>query len=145
MIRLTLSPADELERQLIDAKVTGFLREQQLIPGRRFRCDFSWEEIRIVVEVDGGTWSRQGGKRCRLCGEVPKGRHGTGAGRETDCEKQNLAAINGWRYLIVTTRQVRDGQALIWIQQAIALGSTQLKSGAKLISPCQVKREAQWK
>lgn len=119
MIRLTLPPADELEQQLINAKITGFLREQQLVPGRKFRADFSWPGSRLAVEVDGGNWSRQGGKRCRLCGLLPPGYHSSGAGREIDCEKNNLTVLAGWRTLIVTTKQVRNGRALDWIQQAL--------------------------
>lgn len=122
MIRLTLLPADELERQLKDAKLIGFIRDKvRPIPGRKFRADFCWpaDAVKLVVEVDGGTFAREGSKRCPLCGEVPKGRHATGTGRETDCEKLNLAVLAGWRYLVFTTQQVRDGRALIWIQKAL--------------------------
>ena len=120
-LRLVLPPADELERQLKDAKITGYLREQTLVPGRRFRADFCWPSIctMLVVEVDGGTFSRAGGKRCPTCGETPKGRHATGTGRERDCEKQNLTVLQGYRTLVVTTTQVRDGRALAWIKQAL--------------------------
>ena len=122
MIHITLPPADELERQLIDAKVVGFLRDKiRPIPNRRFRADFCWpaDAIRLIVEVDGGTFARAGGKHCFVCGEIPKGRHSTGTGRESDCEKQVLAVLAGWRYLTVTTRQVGDGRALDWILQAL--------------------------
>ena len=106
MIHITLSPADELDRQLKDARITGYLRERQFIPNRRFRADFCWpaDAIRLIVEVDGGTFARAGGKRCFLCGEIPKGRHSTGAGRERDCEKQALAIIAGLIYLGVYLR-----------------------------------------
>ena len=128
-LRLLLSPADELERQLKEAQITGYLREQTLVPGRRFRADFCWLSSRtmLVVEVDGGTFSRQGGKRCPTCGETPKGRHATGTGRDRDCEKQNLTVLQGYRYLVVTTTQVRDGRALAWIKCALTPGEQETK------------------
>ena len=120
MLRLTLPPADELERQLTEAKLTGFLREQMLVPGRKFRSDFSWREHRLAVEVDGGTFARQGAKRCRLCGQFPLGRHSTGTGRERDCEKLALTVIAGWRVIVVTSMMVRDGRALGYIKAALS-------------------------
>ena len=81
----------------------------------------------LVVEVDGGTFSRQGGKRCPTCGETPKGRHATGTGRDRDCEKQNLTVLQGYRYLVVTTTQVRDGRALAWIKCALTPGEQETK------------------
>lgn len=124
-LRLILPPADELERQLVDAKIVGFYREQTLVPGRKFQADFCWPNSAsmLVVEVDGGTFSRQDGKQCPICGETPKGRHATGTGRERDCEKIALTMLQGWRVMVVTTKQVRKGTALMWIRQALLFGS----------------------
>lgn len=122
MIHITLAPADELERQIRAAHLLPFLREYRFLPGRRFRADFCWPlpGTQLIVEIDGGTFARTGATRCPRCGETPKGRHSGGTGRARDCEKQNLAVIQGWRYLTVTTQQVRDGQALRWITAALA-------------------------
>lgn len=68
-----------------------------VIPGRRFVFDFAWPDARLLVEVDGGTWSQ--------------GRHTRGDGYESDCFKCNAATIAGWRVLRFTAAQVKRGAA----------------------------------
>ena len=80
-------------------------REFYAIPGRRFRFDFAWPIERVLVEVQGGTWGT--------------GAHSTGKGISRDCEKHNLAVIEGWRCLDVTTDQIRSGKALRWIEETL--------------------------
>ncbi len=75
---------------------------------RRFRADFFWPTQRLILEVDGGTWTG--------------GRHVRGAGVETDAEKTCLAAGLGYRLLRVTGAMVRDGRALRHIERALAWG-----------------------
>jgi very-short-patch-repair endonuclease len=88
-------------------------REARLVPNRRYRADFAWTGERgtggLVVEVQGSTFTG--------------GRHTRGAGYESDCEKLALLTLLGYRVLWVTGRQVRSGQALRWITEA--LGSPQ--------------------
>ena len=81
-------------------------RELRFIKGRRFRADFAWPDSMLIVECEGGTWIG--------------GRHSRGKGFESDCEKQNLATLDGWRYLRVTPSQIDDGRALRWIEQALS-------------------------
>lgn len=66
--------------------------------GRRFRGDLCWTDRRVVLEVDGGTWSG--------------GRHVTGSGYARDCTKQNMAHLAGWTVYRVEGGMVRDGTAL---------------------------------
>jgi very-short-patch-repair endonuclease len=61
---------------------------------RRFRFDFAWPEHRVAVEIEGGTWRN--------------GRHTRGAGYARDCEKYNLAVVNGWRVLRYTSNMLLD-------------------------------------
>lgn len=75
------------------------------IPGRKFRFDFAWPELRLLVEVQGGVWN--GGK------------HGRGSGILKDQEKLNLATLAGWRILQVSENHITNGQAILWIRQAI--------------------------
>lgn len=70
--------------------------------GRRFRGDLCYLSDRLIVEVDGGTWSG--------------GRHTSGGGYRRDCVKRALATIAGYRYINATSDQVKDGTALRWIQ-----------------------------
>ena len=84
--------------QLDSAGLTGYVREYQAIPGRRFRFDFAWRKERLLVEINGGTYS--------------KGAHSTGTGINRDYEKGNLAVLNGWRVLSFDTKMVKSGAAL---------------------------------
>jgi hypothetical protein len=98
----------ELEAELalqLRAKRIPFEREVTLIPGRRFRVDFLLPG-RVAVEVEGGSWNQ--------------GRHTRGAGFASLCEKHNEHELQGVLLLHVTGEQVRDGQALAWIERALA-------------------------
>ena len=74
---------------------------------RRWRFDLAWPAKRIACEVDGGGFVG--------------GRHTRGMGLERDCEKANEAAIEGWRVLRVTPRQINTGAAIDWISRMLAM------------------------
>lgn len=78
--------------------VVSPLREWRFDPTRRYRFDFAWPAKKIAVEVEGGIWSN--------------GRHTRPSGFANDCEKYNLAALNGWRVLRYTTEMVMNGTAI---------------------------------
>ena len=110
--RLHGSAAEELlALHLRGLGITGWVPEYRFDALRRFRWDFAWPSERIAVEVQGGIWRRRGGAH-------------TGTGAVRDCEKLSLGAILGWRVLVVTTDQVRSGQAVGWIQAALAAGAS---------------------
>jgi len=96
---------DELHTQYRMAHLGSVKRQYRAIPGRRFAWDFAFPENRILIEVHGGTWVRSG--------------HTTGTGIARDCEKHNLATINGWHTLAFTKEHIRDGRALRWTQEAL--------------------------
>lgn len=96
-----------LADQLMNAGIP-FTREYQAIPGRRYRWDFAIgepETTRILVEVQGGTWSRK------------RTGHSTGAGIKRDCEKLNLATEAGYRSLQFTSDMVKSKRALYTIKR----------------------------
>jgi len=72
---------------------------------RRWRVDYAWPEQRVIVEIEGATWTN--------------GRHSRGKGFEADCEKYNSLTVMGWRILRVTGEQVKNGQALNWLEAAL--------------------------
>jgi hypothetical protein len=72
-----------------------------------YRFDFAWPDLKIALEVEGGTWQTS--------------RHTTGSGFEKDCEKYNEAACAGWTVLRVTGSMVHDGRALEYVRRALAL------------------------
>lgn len=80
------------------------VREYRFLPTRRFRFDFSWPDVLLAVEVDGGTWRGLG-------------RHSRGPGYERDCEKHNLANLAGWTLLRYTSSMVRDGRAIQQLEE----------------------------
>lgn len=119
----------ETDSQMSDLEATYFFQvcasglprpeyNVRLIPGRRFHCDFVWRELRLVVEIEGGTYKRKRAKTCPVCGETPKGRHTTGSGFAEDCRKYNQLVLLGYRILRFTTEMVRDGSALELTSQA---------------------------
>ena len=72
---------------------------------RQWRFDFAWEldGQRSALEVEGGTWSG--------------GRHVSGSGFESDCDKYNAACLLGWGVYRVTGKMVKDGRALELMQK----------------------------
>jgi very-short-patch-repair endonuclease len=100
------SPLEDLFAfQLDSAGLTGYIREYQAIPGRKFRFDFAWEKERLLVEINGGTYNG--------------GAHGRGCGISRDYTKANLAVVNNWRVLSFDTKQVKSGAALEVVEKLI--------------------------
>lgn len=88
-----------LERQMLDAGLK-FETEYRFLPDRKFRADFAFVEQKLLVEVDGMV-------------------HRIKARFKADIEKKALALLAGWRVLSVGGDQVRDGEALKWIKEAL--------------------------
>jgi len=80
--------------------------EYRFAPPRRWRFDLCWPEVRLAVEVEGGTWTF--------------GRHVRGSGYERDLEKYNAAALLGYTVVRVTTTMVDDGRALAAVERHYA-------------------------
>lgn len=97
---------DLLASQLDDVGI-DYERQAKAIPGRRFSFDFLVPPD-LLIEVEGGIWNG--------------GRHVRGGGFTSGCEKQALAVIAGFREIRVTADQVKDGEALAWIEKALDSG-----------------------
>lgn len=69
-------------------------REQRLVPGRRFRFDFTHPPSWTALELDGGGWVR--------------GRHHRPRGRMRDYEKDLLAAQLGWQVIRFAPDQIDE-------------------------------------
>ena len=76
------------------------------VPGRKFRADFALPSLRLLVEVQGGIFSRAA--------------HGSVTGILADLERGNEAAIAGWYVLRVTPDEVGDGRALALVRRFMA-------------------------
>lgn len=106
--RRSKAPPDLEATLAYQLKFAGFPpheREQLLIPGRRFRCDFVFRAERVVVEVEGGIYDGRA--------------HGSITGILRDIEKHNEYVCHGWRPIRVTGKHIEDGRALFWIERAL--------------------------
>ena len=91
-------------------------REYRFAPPRRFRADFAYPERKLLIEVEGGVWTR--------------GRHTRGAGYTSDAEKYNLATVKGWHVLRFTGDMIKSGMAVSTIEQMLKVLEN-IKRGAE--------------
>ena len=80
-------------------------REYRFAPPRRYRADFAYPDRMLLIEVEGGVWVR--------------GAHTRGGHYNSDCEKYNLAAKLGYRVLRFTSNMIKDGSALMTIEEVL--------------------------
>ena len=76
---------------------------------RKFRADLSIPTERLIVEIHGGSWAMRRSKDGKV--QYLGGAHHSPAGRRRDMEKSNLANVEGWTYLEVEWKDVKDGSA----------------------------------
>lgn len=104
----------DLERTLLFLMKTEKLptpeQEVQVVPDRKFRFDFAYPEQRVAVEVEGIT---------KFGPAI--GRHQSFDGFTKDCEKYNIAALNGWLVIRVTRQHIESLKAIEWIRDALEL------------------------
>lgn len=79
--------------------------EHRIIPDRKFRADWAIMELKIAIEYDGIA------------------DHATLKGAWRDAEKGNLAQLEGWMFLRVNAKSIRDGSAYDVVRRAIELRS----------------------
>lgn len=91
--------------ELTDLGVPPFARQYKFHPTRKWLLDFAWPELKVAVEVEGGTWVR--------------GRHTRPEGYARDCEKYNAAALLGWQVYRFTGDAVSSGEAARFIQGVV--------------------------
>jgi len=101
---------DTLWRQLGGPPLEKEVKAHLIFPNcnRKFRYDRGYLPLKILIELDGGTWAVAGAKPCSLCGKKQQGGHSTGGGARRDAEKGNLAASDGWFLFRFTTDMVSD-------------------------------------
>jgi very-short-patch-repair endonuclease len=90
--------------------------EYPFAPPRRWRADYCWPDLRLIVEKDGGLF--RGGRRPGTA----VGGHSSAAGILRDMEKSNAAQLLGYRYLRFAPRELDSGAALPMIRQALTGG-----------------------
>lgn len=97
---------------LLDAhKLLGYVTQHLFAPGRRWRFDFAWPDLRVAVEIEGGL---------RVTGPYGGniGGHNSPEGYAANCEKYNAAAELGWFVFRYTVKQART-VAVFQIQRVL--------------------------
>jgi len=97
---------EDLLFQIKHAKLELPETELCFAPPRKWRFDLAWPDRLLAVEIDGGLWIQ--------------GRHSRGCGQLADMEKFNAAALLGWKVLRVGSQHIRSGEALNWVERALA-------------------------
>lgn len=83
--------------------------------GRHWRFDWAWPAHHLALEVEGGLWK---GKPCPLCKQRTGGRHNRGTGFLRDMDKYNSAAIQNWRVLRCTPKDMKSGAVFDLLRRA---------------------------
>ena len=108
-----VSAEDTLAMQLsVCGFAEGVVRQFEYAPPRRLKADFLVWRSRfigraheVLVEVQGGIYSRQG--------------HGSVTGVLADIDRLNAATVNGYRMLRFTPQMIDSGEAMTVIQKAL--------------------------
>ena len=79
--------------------LTKILVREHRFCERKFRFDFAFVDEKIAIECDGGTHLIK-----TKTGKLVPGRHSS----DKDYEKRNIAAINGWKMLAFTSKQIKN-------------------------------------
>jgi hypothetical protein len=94
-------------------RITGLPEPQReysfAAPQRRWRFDLAWKDRMLACEAEGGSWVN--------------GAHSRGKHFESDCQKYNEAALQGWLVLRFTAAMIRSGEALAMIKRALERNS----------------------
>jgi very-short-patch-repair endonuclease len=80
-------------------------REYRFAPPRRYRADFAYPDKKILVEVQGGIYTR--------------GAHSRGTGLERDYEKINLAQLLGYKVFQFSRKMIESGEAISILENAL--------------------------
>ena len=101
--RVGLTFADQCRLGALPVPVAEF----KFHPTRKYRADWAFVDARLLVEVEGGAFLKDGG------------RHNRGAGFRNDLEKYAEAAILGYRVIRVLPEWIEDGRALTYVERAL--------------------------
>lgn len=90
------------------------LTEYIFDPVRDWRMDFAIPQIKVMIELDGGTWSRG------------KSGHNSGTGIRRDHEKQNAAVMAGWRPFRFTSDMLSKKEGPVHVGALVAFVNKEL-------------------
>jgi very-short-patch-repair endonuclease len=97
----------------------GCQTEYRFHDTRKWRFDFAWPDLKLAIEVEGGTQSG-------------RSRHSKGQGFEDDTDKYNTAIRMGWTLFRFTGHAVRSGKAMLFVEDFMKGRSHVIRTGAEL-------------
>jgi very-short-patch-repair endonuclease len=117
---MELTPAQQIakaqakaKRESLELAFAAHCLMSGLAPKRQFKLphlpyvwDFAFPESLLLIEVNGGTWTK-GTKQY-----MEKSGHNSPAGIQRDYTKANAAALAGWWQLTFTADDVKSGRAI---------------------------------
>jgi hypothetical protein len=89
-------------------KFRGFpepVRQFKFHPKRRWKTDFAFPDLKIIIECEGGVFTR--------------GRHTSPVGFTADCLKYDHAAAMGFFVYRFTGAQIRSGDAIAFLEENV--------------------------
>ena len=90
-------------RAILDDLFPAVTPEYKFHPSRKWRADFAIPHLYILIEIEGGVYT--------------KGRHTRGKGYTNDCEKYNAAGLLGYTVYRFTYEHLRNGYFTDFIKQ----------------------------
>ena len=99
---LVLSTAQEISKQTGGAFTLEYPFAK---PQRRWRSDIAWPDVRVALEIDGGTWI--------------SGRHNRPSSSLLEMEKNNGYAVRNWLVFHAPWTWIEDGRLIDDIVTAI--------------------------
>lgn len=87
---------------------------------RKWSVDFAWPDFKIIVEIEGGIWSRW------KSGQYSGTGHSHPLGILRDMEKYNAAGFLGYRVFRFAGDEVKSGEAVTFIQAVLEQAKDQL-------------------
>lgn len=94
-------------QQLRAARLPMPKTEYHFCPGRKWRFDTAYPELKTAFEVEGGIFLKGGGA------------HSRPSNIERDIEKYNKANLLGWRVYRVSSKMVKDGSGIALAEQVL--------------------------
>ena len=103
-----------LAAQLQELGIFGYERQHRFHKKRKWPLDFAWPDVKLAVEIHGGTYVPIQNR-----GKQEAGAHSRGARQRKDFEKWTAAATLGWFILHFDTIDVRKRIALQRVIKAL--------------------------
>jgi len=80
-------------------------REYRFAPGRKWKLDFAWPDVKLAVEIESSVHRIQG----RFA---------------SDLEKYNRLTLDGWKLLRFTRQMVETGQPILTVMELLGASRT---------------------